>query len=109
MLMLEMKQISLSNWQTQVTIYPPIDLIIQDDLPELWSATIETSDVNNPSIVSNLTPAMADHPITGDAHISNVTLWVTTDPQAPADTMQPLTIRVEDRDSGELFRSTLCI
>ena len=46
---------------------------------------------------------MADHPITGDAHISNVTLWVTTDPQAPADTMQPLTIRVEDRDSGDLL------
>lgn len=78
-------------------------LSIVDDLPELWSATIETSDVNNPSIIANLSPAMADHPITGDAHISNVTLRVTTDPQAPAETMQPLTIRVEDRETGSLI------
>ena len=92
--------IKLANTGNDLSSYR---LIIQDDLPELWSATIETSDTNNPSIVSNLTPAMADHPVTGDAHISNVTLWVTTDPQAPADTMQPLTIRVEDRDSGDLL------
>ena len=76
---------------------------IVDDLPDLWSAIIETSDVSNPSIIANLTPSMSDHPITGDAHISNVTLRVTTDPQAPADTMQPLTIRAEDRETGELI------
>ena len=46
---------------------------------------------------------MADHPVTGNAHISNVTLKVTTDPQAPADTLQPLTIRIEDRDTGEIL------
>ena len=34
---------------------------------ELWSASIETSDQNNPSIVANLSPSMADHPITGNA------------------------------------------
>ena len=78
-------------------------LSIVDDLPELWSATIETSDANNPSIIANLSPSMADHPITGSAHISNVSLNVTTDPQAPADTMQPLTIRVEDRETGSLI------
>lgn len=78
-------------------------LSIVDDLPELWSATIETSDTLNPSIIANLTPSMSDHPLTGDAHISNVTLRVTTDPQAPADTMQPLTLRAEDRESGELI------
>lgn len=76
---------------------------VVDDLPELWSANIVTSDLNNPSIVENLTPSMADHPITGDAHISNITLELTTDPQAPADTMQPLTIRVEERESGQLL------
>ena len=78
-------------------------LSIIDDLPELWSATIETSDVLNPSIIANLTPSMSDHPTTGGAHISNVTLSVTTDPQAPADTMQPLTIKVEERDTGSLI------
>ena len=78
-------------------------LSIVDDLPDEWSASLETNDSANPSVVTNLTPAMADHPITGDAHISNVTLRVTTDPQAPADTFQPLKIRVEDRDTGELL------
>ena len=78
-------------------------LSIIDDLPKLWSASIETSDASNPSIIANLTPSMADHPTTGDAHISNVTLQVKTDPQAPADTMQPLTVRAEDRETGELI------
>jgi len=99
--------IKLANTGNDLSSYR---LIIVDDLPELWSASIETSDTSNPSIVSNLTPSMADHPVTGDAHISNVTLKVTTDPQAPADTLQPLTIRVEDRDTGELLSlSTLLI
>ena len=92
--------IKLANTGNDLSSYR---LIIVDDLPELWSASIETSDQSNPSIVSNLTPSMADHPTTGNAHISNVTLKVTTDPQAPADTLQPLTVRVEDRDTGELL------
>jgi len=78
-------------------------LIIEDDLPDQWSASLVTSDLNNPSIIANLSAAMADHPTLGDAHISNVTLKVTTDPQAPADTLQPLTIRVEDRETGEIL------
>lgn len=92
--------IKLANSGNDLSSYR---LVIEDDLPDLWSASIETSDQNNPSIVANLSPSMADHPITGNAHISNVTLKVTTDPQAPADTLQPLTIRVEDRDTGEIL------
>ena len=92
--------IKLANSGNDLSSYR---LVIEDDLPDLWSASIETSDQNNPSIVANLSPSMADHPITGNAHISNVTLKVTTDPQAPADTFQPLTVRVEDRDTGEIL------
>lgn len=92
--------IKLANTGNDLSSYR---LVVVDDLPELWSAIIETSDVNNPSIVSDLNASMADHPVTGDGHISNVTLRVTTDPQAPADTMQPLTIRVEDRETGGLL------
>lgn len=92
--------IKLANTGNDLSSYR---LVIEDDLPDLWSASLETSDVDNPSIVANLSPSMADHPITGNAHISNVTLKVTTDPQAPADTLQPLTIRVEDRDTGQVL------
>ena len=92
--------IKLANSGNDLSSYR---LVIEDDLPDLWSASIETSDQNNPSIVANLSPSMPHHPITGNAHISNVTLKVTTDPQAPADTLQPHTIRVEDRDTGEIL------
>jgi len=92
--------IKLANTGNDLSSYR---LVVVDDLPDLWSATIKTADANNPSVVSNLSPSMSDHPITGGAHISDVNLSIITDPQAPADTMQPLTIRVEDRDTGEVL------
>ena len=93
-------QIKLANTGNDLSSYR---LVIEDDLPELWSASLETADTSNPSVVQNLSAAMADHPVTGNAHISNVTLKVTTDPQAPADTLQPINIRVEDRETGALL------
>ena len=78
-------------------------LVIVDDLPELWSATLDTSSAAGSTLVENLAPAMADHPNPGQDHVADVVLSVTTDPQAPADTLQPLTIRVENRDTGELL------
>jgi len=78
-------------------------LVILDDLPELWSATLATSDPAGSTVVQDLVPAMADHPNPGQGHVAQVVLSVTTDPQAPADTLQPLNIRVEDRDTGELL------
>ena len=99
--------IKFANTGNDITSYR---LIIEDDLPELWTATLDTSTTNNPSIISNLTPSMSDHPTPGNNHITNVTLSVTTDPQAPADTLQPINIRVEDRDTGEvLSMNTLLI
>jgi uncharacterized membrane protein len=92
--------IQLENTGNDLSSYR---LVIEDDLPDLWSASLETSDLTSPSVVANLSAAMADHPTTGDAHFSNVTLKVTTDPQADADTLQALHIRVEDRESGEIL------
>jgi len=99
--------IKLANTGNDLSSYR---LVIEDDLPDLWSASLETIDPSNPSVVENLSAAMADHPVTGNQHISNVTLRVTTDPQAPADTLQPLNIRVEDRETGlVLSTNTLLI
>ena len=77
-------------------------LIIQDDLPDLWTAVLDTGSATG-STVNNLAPAMYDHPTTGDEHIENISLKITTDPQAPADTFQPLTIRVEHSETGDLL------
>ena len=92
--------IKLANTGNDLASYR---LTIQDDLPDLWTASLNSSSANSPSIVSNLSPSMADHPLTGNQHIADLTLNVKTDPQAPADTLQPLTIRVEDRITGELL------
>ena len=78
-------------------------LEIEDDLPPLWSVILTTPNQQNPSIVENLPPSMSDHPLLTTNHISQVTLDVTTDPQAGADTLQPVTLIVEDRDTGDIL------
>ena len=82
-------------------------MVIVDDLPLLWSASLTTNTSSN--FVSNLSPSMNDHPVTGNSHITNLTLGVTTDPQAPADTFQELTIRVEDGLTGELLSTKILL
>jgi len=96
--------LGLENTGNDLTSYR---LVIEDDLPDLWSATLVTSDLSNPSsIIAELNPAIVipSEPL-GDDHISNFILKVTTDPQADAETLQELTIRVENRDTGEILSS----
>ena len=96
--------ISLENTGNDLTSYR---LVIEDGLPDLWSATLVTSDLLNPSsIIDNLTPAIVQsgQPL-GNDHITDFTLKVTTDPQADAETLQELTIRVENRDTGDILSS----
>jgi uncharacterized membrane protein len=92
--------IDLANTGNDLSSYR---LSIVDDLPDDWSATLDTLESGNPSIISNLSPSMADHPVTGNAHIKSFNLSITTDPQAPADTFQPLNISIEDRLTGEIL------
>ncbi len=76
---------------------------IEGAIPNGWNASINTGLVTNPQVISNLTPSMSDHPITGSQHTTNVTLNITTDPQSPANTTQDIQIRVEDFLTGELI------
>jgi len=89
--------LQLENTGNNVSSYR---LVVQDDLPDLWSAILTAG---SGSTIDSLAPAMADHPTPGDGHVENFSLKITTDPQAPADTFQPLTIRVEDKDTGQLL------
>ena len=92
--------IDLANTGNDLSSYR---LSIVDDLPDDWSATLDTLETDNPSVISNLTPSMADHPATGNTHIKSFNLSIITDPQAPADTFQPLNITIEDRLTGEVL------
>ncbi len=87
--------LNLSNTGNDLTSYR---LIIVDDLPDNWAATINTASSSN--LIDNLSANVADHPTVGTDHISPFTLSVTTDPQTAADTLQPLSIRIEERDTG---------
>ena len=77
-------------------------VVIQDDLPDLWTATLDTG-AGTTTTVDDLPPSMHDTSNPNNDHVANLTLSVITDPQAPADTFQPLTLRVEDKETGELL------
>ena len=88
--------LSLANTGNDLTSYR---LSIVDNLPDNWTATLNTT-TSTSNIIDNLSADVADHPIFGTEHIAGFTLSVTTDPQTPAETLQPLSIRIEERDSG---------
>jgi uncharacterized membrane protein len=81
-------------------------LTIVDDLPDNWTATLNTV-TSTSNIIDNLSANVADYPIFGTDHITEFTLSVTTDPQTPADIddtdLQILSIRIEERDTGMLI------
>ena len=87
--------LQLENTGNNVSSYR---LVVQDDLPDQWSAILTAG---SGSTIDSLSPAMADN--SGSEHIENFSLKITTDPQAPAETFQPLTIRVEDKETGQLL------
>ena len=90
--------LNLSNSGNDLTSYR---LTIVDDLPDNWTATLGTATSNTidnlPANVSDWTTAAG---FIGSIHIAEFTLSVTTDPQTSADTLQPLSIRIEEKDTG---------
>lgn len=85
--------LSLANSGNNMTSYR---LVMEDTLPENWVASFS----NTSSLVSTTllqVPAnVADHPTVGDLHISDYIVVVTTDPLAPAQSIENLRIRVEE-------------
>ncbi len=92
--------LGLENTGNDVTSYR---LNIVNDYPDSWEVSLVTTLTTNPTMVTNLSPAMADHPTLGTGHLSDFILKVKTDPQANAATLQPITIRVEDQLRDEIL------
>ena len=66
------------------------------DVPDDWIVQFNgTSDT-----IDNLSADVADFPATGSAHQSIVELLIQTDPYVPANSIVPLTITIEERDTG---------
>jgi len=89
-------ELNISNTGNDLTSYR---LTIVDNLPDNWIATLNTTTATS-NIIDNLSANVADYPIIGTDHIATFTLSVTTDPQTLADTLHPLSIRIEERDTG---------
>ena len=94
--------LAFANTGNDLTSYR---LSILDDLPDGWKTSINTNSAGS-NIISDLPADVADFSPegnTGNAHITDFTLKVTTDPFAPAYTIQPINIKIEDRDTGLLI------
>ena len=77
-------------------------LTILDDLPNGWVTSLNTTTTTS-STIDDLSADVADYPAVGSSHITNFRLTVTSDPFAPAFTIQPINIKVEDKDTGLLI------
>ncbi len=73
-------------------------LEIVENLPSGWEASLTTTSPDGTII--DLASDFEDYPASGGAHLSLVTLTVKTDPLAPSQLLQPLTIRYYDLDTG---------
>ena len=66
------------------------------DVPDDWIVLFNgTTDV-----VDNLSADVADFPASGSAHQTIIELLIETDPFVPANSIVPLTITIEERDTG---------
>jgi len=69
------------------------------DIPTGWTVEFNgTSDT-----IDNISADVADHPLVGAAHMTTVEMLITTDPYVPANSIIPLTLTVEERDTGFLI------
>ena len=73
-------------------------LEIVENLPSGWYANLTTTGPNN--TILDLASDFEDYPATSGGHLSLVTLTVKTDPLAPSQLLQPLTVRYYDLDTG---------
>ena len=73
-------------------------LEIVENLPSGWFANLTTTGPD--STIIDLGSDFEDYPASSGAHLSLVTLTVKTDPLAPSQLLQPLTVRYYDLDTG---------
>lgn len=91
--------LAFANTGNDLTSYR---LSILDDLPNGWITSLNTT-TSTSNTIDYLPADVADFPALGNSHITEFRLTVTSDPFAPAYTIQPVNIKVEDKDTGLLI------
>tara|TARA_B110000444_G_scaffold261499_1_gene314279 strand:- start:64657 stop:69576 length:4920 start_codon:yes stop_codon:yes gene_type:complete len=85
--------LSLANSGNNMTSYR---LVMENSLPENWVASFSNTTALVSTTLLQVPANVADHPTVGDLHISDYIVVVTTDPLAPAQSIENLRIRVEE-------------
>ena len=94
--------INISNTGNNMTSYR---LSMTDSLPAGWVASFSTSSLMPTTTVTSVPANVSNHPDNESTHVKNFTLVITTDPMAPADSIETLTIDVQEMTSGTYISS----
>ncbi len=89
--------ISLANTGNNMTSYR---LIMTDSLPEGWVASFSSSSLMPSTTLTSVPADVADYPSNATDHIKTFPLVITTDPMAPANSVESLHIEVQEMSSG---------
>lgn len=89
--------INVSNTGNDMASYR---LSIGDSLPDNWLASFSNTTLMPTTTVVNLPADVADYPSAALAHVASVDLSIQTAQDAPANSVETLTITVEDMNSG---------
>ena len=79
-------------------------LSVVDDLPDAWTVSLNTTTATS-SVIDQLPSPVASHPLVTEDHKTSFTLSVITDPLTPAGTTVPVTIRIQQQNTGILIDS----
>ena len=94
--------IGLANTGNNMTSYR---LVMTDSLPSGWVASFSSTSLMPSTTVLSVPADVADHPANSDDHIKNFSLVITTAPMAPANSVETLTIEVQEVASGAYISS----
>ena len=94
--------IGLANTGNNMTSYR---LVMTDSLPSGWVASFSSTSLMPSTTVLSVPADVADHPANSDDHIKNFSLVITTAPMAPANSVETLTIEVQELASGTYISS----
>lgn len=89
--------LTLANTGNNMTSYR---LIMSDSLPDGWVASFSSSSVMPSTTLTSVPADVADYPSNATAHIKTFPLVITTDPMAPANSVETLRIEVQEMNSG---------
>ena len=89
--------INLSNTGNDMTSYR---LSIDDSLPDNWLASFSNTTLMPTDTVLNVPADVADYPSAATTHVRSFDLSIQTAPDAPANSVETLTIAVEEMETG---------